>query len=81
MFHPAAIGQRIRVAEPANQFEIALPLSARTGSAQLKISLIYYFCHKQSQALCKVGAANWTGQVTLTQRAAATRIDLNHVVR
>jgi thiol-disulfide isomerase/thioredoxin/sugar lactone lactonase YvrE len=76
----SANGQRVIVSEPANQFEIALPVS-RLGSATLKISLVYFYCHKDSVALCKAGGVDWTGEVKLTQSASASQIDLKYAVR
>jgi thiol-disulfide isomerase/thioredoxin len=77
---PAAIGKRAQLAEPAEEFQIALPLSRRTGSAKLEIWLVYFYCHEQSQALCKMGSAIWRGEVKLTPRGAPSPMILKHVV-
>ncbi len=77
---PAAIGKRAQLAEPTDEFQIALPLSRRTGRAKLEISLVYFYCHEQSQALCKMGGAIWTGEVKLTEQGAPSHMILKHVV-
>ena len=78
---PAAIGQRVRVTEPADEFQIELALAQKSGSAKLAVSLIYYYCQEHSKALCKIGGVNWTGQVTLTEQASATSVQLKYVKR
>ena len=81
VINSSATGRRVRVNQPTGEFEIALPLSRTAGTTKLKVSLVYYYCHEQSRALCKMGGAEWSGQVRLTETASTNAVLLKHVVR
>ncbi len=77
----SATGRLVHVDAPTGQFEIELPLSQMSGTSQLKVSLLYYYCHEQAQALCKMGGVEWTGQIRLTDTASTDPVLLKHAVR
>lgn len=64
-----------------NEFEIELPLSELAGEARIKIAMTYYYCPNGPSGICKVGAAAWSGDVTLSDAATANTIELKHAVR
>lgn len=67
----SAVGKPVRVKDPANQFEVALPVNGDSGSDRVKLSLTYYYCQEGSEGLCKVGSVIWT--VPLELAASAER--------
>jgi len=77
----SALEQRKSVDPPSDEFEIALPLSQMTGTTRLKLSLAYYYCEEQSKALCRIGGAEWTGQVNLNASAPTTQVVLKNTTR
>ena len=78
---PTALERRERVDPPSDQFEFALPLAQREGRARLRVSVVYYYCEAQSKSLCRIGGAEWTGQVRLSTDARTTQVVLKNATR
>jgi hypothetical protein len=76
-----ALARRERVDPPNNQFDIGLPLAQSEGTARLKLSVVYYYCEAQSKSLCRIGGAEWTGQVRLRTDAPTSQVVLKNVAR
>lgn len=77
----AVLAERASVDPPSNDFTIALPLSETTGSARLKLSLVYYYCQQPSKSICRIGGAEWTGQIRLSASAPTSEIVLQNAAR
>jgi sugar lactone lactonase YvrE len=63
------VGKLVSVKEPASSFEIELPLRAETGSDQLAVSLVYYYCQEGSEGVCKAGSVVWQLPLRLSATA------------
>ena len=78
---PADSGARVRLDEPAAEFEIVLPVDADSPPRTLRVGLTYYYCREGAEGLCKVGSVVWTVPVKLDPDAAVDVIPLRHRVR
>ncbi|MCH8149889.1 MAG: hypothetical protein IH987_18230 [Planctomycetes bacterium] len=76
----AAMEKKIRLEEPAAEFEISVPAAAAEGKDTLRVALTYYFCQESAEGLCKVGSAIWIIPLTLSANGKKTQIDLQHKV-
>ncbi len=63
------------------QLDFRIPLTAAQGVARLRIALTYFYCGDGAAAVCKVGGASWTGQVTLSDAARNDQLQLKHTVQ
>jgi hypothetical protein len=81
ILNPEAVGKRITVAESETEFQIALPLAKKTGSATLQVSLAYFYCETTALSLCKIGNVNWVAPVELKPGARADHLTLEYAVR
>ena len=71
-----ALGKSTKVAEPATNFDIALPVTAASGEDKVKVSLTYYYCREGAEGLCKMASAVWTVPVTIDPAAAEAAVTL-----
>ena len=73
--------KRKRVDPPTQEFEVALPLAQSEGTARLRFSVVYYYCESDSKSLCRIGGAEWTGQIRLGSDARTTQVVLKSASR
>ena len=59
VINPQALNKSTRLAQPATDFEVELPVTGN-GKETLKIGVTYYYCQEGLEALCKVGSIVWT---------------------
>ena len=76
-----ALGKSTKVAEPATNFDIALPVTAASGEDKVKVSLTYYYCQDGAEGLCKVGSVTWNLPLKLAADAPQTSLSLKHKVQ
>lgn len=75
----AAIGKPAKVATPATTFDINLPVTAETGTENLRITLNYYYCQEGKEGVCKMGSVVWAVPLTVAadgQEAGKLEIDV-----
>jgi DNA-binding beta-propeller fold protein YncE len=72
----AALGQPVKLEEPAAEFDAALPVTSATGEDTVRLSLTYYYCQEGSEGLCKVGSVVWTVPLNATADAPESSIPL-----
>ncbi len=70
-----AMGQMVRVEEPAAEFVVAVPVSG-AGSETLELSLNYYYCESSGEGLCRMGSVVWTVPVTVAADATESTLPL-----
>jgi DNA-binding beta-propeller fold protein YncE len=73
-----ALNHLTKLAPPAADFKISLPLASEQGSETLKVSFMYYYCEEAGSGLCKVGSVVWTVPVRLTDTVDSDTIQLTH---
>jgi DNA-binding beta-propeller fold protein YncE len=71
-----ALGKSVKLDKPVTEFQIDLPLTAETGSDELKLSLTYYYCQDGSAGLCKIGSATWKLPLKLAASADTSSLAL-----
>jgi hypothetical protein len=76
----AGMGKLERVKEPATRFTFQIPLTAKTGTARLKVSLVYYYCQEGAEGLCKAGSVVWTVPLEIAENGASTEVSLSYQV-
>ena len=74
-----AVGEYVRVKEPAKKIEFTLPAEA-SGTETLKVSMNYYYCEVGDNGVCKTGAVIWTAPVELSTAAEAPAATLKYKV-
>ncbi len=77
----SALGARVRLEEPAAEFEVVLPVEADSGCDTLRLGLDYYYCREGAEGLCKAGSVVWTVPLEVSPDAAKTSVPLRHEVR
>jgi DNA-binding beta-propeller fold protein YncE/thiol-disulfide isomerase/thioredoxin len=75
------LGKTVKLGEPTAEFQVDVPLTADTGSDELKLSLTYYYCQEGGAGLCKVGTVDWKVPVKLTLDADSSTVDLELKVK
>jgi DNA-binding beta-propeller fold protein YncE len=78
---PKEPGKPQKVAEPATNFEIALPVTAATGEETVQVSLTYYYCQEGAEGLCKVGSVTWNVPLKLSPDAQQASVPLEWTVK
>jgi thiol-disulfide isomerase/thioredoxin len=76
-----AIGKSVKLAEPAAEFQIDVPLSTDGGRDELKLTLTYYYCQEGGAGLCKVGTAAWKVPIKLAADADTSAVPLELEVK
>ncbi|MCA9149527.1 MAG: redoxin domain-containing protein [Planctomycetales bacterium] len=56
----------------------AVPLTGRTGTTNLEISLGYYYCETASLAVCKLGSATWSGELRVGDAGTSEPLQLKY---
>jgi hypothetical protein len=75
------VGKPAKVAEPAETFEIRVPVSSDAGEDALKVSLTYYYCQESAAGVCKVGSVAWSVPIKLAANAEQSAIPLEWSVK
>lgn len=78
---PPGDGRRIRLENPADQFEFSLPVSGSETKSSVRIGLDYYYCREGAEALCKRGSVVWNIPLELKPDAPASAVELRHRIR
>jgi thiol-disulfide isomerase/thioredoxin len=76
-----ALDKLTTLKDPSAEFDIELPTTSTTGSEELRISLVYYYCREGSEGICKAGSVIWKLGVTLTDDATISSAELPFKVR
>ncbi len=69
-----------KLAEPASNFTIELPVKNDEGSDQVRVAMTYYYCQEGAEGLCKVGNVVWTVPIRVANDAAESSVRLTHQV-
>ncbi len=66
-FVAGELGSAVRVPKEKRQvdFSVKIPVSETQGSAQIQVTLRYYYCQEGAEGLCKVGKATWSVDLAL----------------
>ncbi len=64
-------GTRQKLAAPATQFNVSLPVTANTGKETVKLAITYYYCQEGLEGLCKVGTVIWSVPIEVSEAGAA----------
>ena len=72
------MGKYQRIKQPQVRFEVPVPLTRRTGSDQLKLSLVYYICRDGIEGICKVQGIEWTVPIVISLQGKTNRISLSN---
>lgn len=74
---PDKLGDRVeveRVDDSTVQFSV--PLTAKTGKAEVMVTLTYGYCTSGKGGLCKIGTLAWTVPLTVALNAAESEVKL-----
>jgi hypothetical protein len=77
---PTATNTVRRVENPAESFEIAVPVTVQSGKTTVRLSVVFYYCRKGAEAVCMIGNVNWTGEIRVDILADDEVIELTHTV-
>ena len=75
----AAVGEK-KIHPPTAEFSISLPVE-KPGKTTLRLSLVYYYCQKGGEGLCKVGNVVWNIPVVVEPTGASGKIPLKFEVK
>lgn len=75
-----AVGKLVSLKEPTSSFEIELPVTSESGTDQLAVSLVYYYCQEGSEGVCKAGSVVWQLPIKLSATAADSTAPLAFTV-
>ena len=75
----SAISKLVKLPEPAEKFEVAVPAAAE-GDDKLALSLTYYFCQEGGEGLCKVGQVVFVVPLKIAKNNSAGAVKFRHEV-
>ncbi|HUY90022.1 MAG TPA: thioredoxin-like domain-containing protein [Pirellulales bacterium] len=78
LVEPSAFDRPVKVAPPASDFRISLPLAENQGAETLKICFVYYYCEAGDSGVCKVGSVVWIAPIRVAADAAEDAVALKH---
>lgn len=58
--------QRLAKGDRKRQFSVTMPVSVGSGTADVSVTVRYFYCQDGAEGLCKVGDVTWQMALTLT---------------
>jgi thiol-disulfide isomerase/thioredoxin len=71
-----ALGKKTAAKIKGEEVVFDVPLAAKSGEAELKLSLTYGYCRGGSSGLCKIGTSKWKIPMEIQSDAKSDTIDL-----
>ncbi|MCA9156114.1 MAG: redoxin domain-containing protein, partial [Planctomycetales bacterium] len=81
LFDNAVSTKRQSISNPTEKIEFGLPLAKASGKERIRITLTYFYCREDAQAVCKIGNVSWTGQIVVSPQAGESLLRLEHTVQ
>jgi thiol-disulfide isomerase/thioredoxin len=72
----SALGKSVKLAKPAAEFSLPLPLTSLEGKEPLQLTLSYFYCAEGDEGVCKSGSVAWNIPLELTASAQESAIPL-----
>ena len=73
---PQIINQQFLIENPQAEMNFSVPLKQTSGKSPLEISLIYYYCQDDFEALCGINVITWKGMIELSEDGDSSRLQL-----
>lgn len=72
------VGKRQEATGTAIPITFDLPLSQRTGSTDLTLSVAFFYCDVHSKAICRMGNVTWAGEIRLSDSGKSEPLILEY---
>ena len=76
MVDPQIINQQFLIENPQAEMNFSVPLKQTSGKSPFEISLIYYYCQDDFEALCGINVITWKGMIELSEDGDSSRLQL-----
>ena len=77
----AELNEWHKLAKPATEFDIRLPVKQATGADSVTVSLNYYYCQEGENGVCKTGSVVWKIPLELTADGSSKPLPIHLTVK